>query len=560
MIAAIYARKSTEQHGVSDEEKSITRQVEHAKAYAATKGWMVVDEHIYQDDGISGAEFVKRPGFLRLMNALKPRPSFQILIMSEESRLGRESIETSYALKQIIDAGVRVLFYMTDQERRLDSALDKVMLSLSNFASEMEREKASQRTHDAMARKAQAGYVTGCKVYGYDNVPVFGGVSGPDGQATRQHVVRRINETEAAVVRRIFDVYSSGLGLTRLAKSLNEDHIPPPRRGLHGWAPSAIREILHRELYRGIILWNRTQTVQRGGTRKQRRRPESEWLRLEAPELRIVSEDLWQKIQERTTRSRQGYLRSAGGRLLGRPSGEDLGSKYLLSGLAKCGICGGSLAAINRIKGRHVRKVYACAYYHKRGSTICTNSLQIRQEELDSAFFHALNEVLDERILIAAVEHALVQIRANQAHFPNHRIALERELSLIETRLHHLVEAVARGQATDALFANLRAEEDRKKAILRELDQMDSLMSIASLDAKRIAKNLESRLGDVKGLLSRHVPKTRQILRKLLDGPLVCEPFQEGGSRGYRFRGRGTYARLLSVRQATNDGGGGQGI
>ena len=41
MIAAIYARKSTEQNGVGDEEKSVTRQIEHAKAYATKKGWTV---------------------------------------------------------------------------------------------------------------------------------------------------------------------------------------------------------------------------------------------------------------------------------------------------------------------------------------------------------------------------------------------------------------------------------------------------------------------------------------------------------------------------------------
>lgn len=104
--AAIYARKSTEQLGICDEEKSISRQIEHARAYAARKGWAIAEDQIYTDDGISGAEFVKRPGFLRLMNALKPRPPFQILIMSEETRLGREQIETSYSLKQILDAGV----------------------------------------------------------------------------------------------------------------------------------------------------------------------------------------------------------------------------------------------------------------------------------------------------------------------------------------------------------------------------------------------------------------------------------------------------------------------
>ncbi len=169
MIAAIYARKSTEQTVVSDEEKSVTRQIEHAKGYAVKKGWMVDENSIFVDDGISGAEFVKRPGFIRLMNALKPRPTFQVLVMSEESRLGREQIETAYALKQIMDAGVRVFFYLEDRERTLDSALDKVMLSLTGFASEMERERAKQRTYDAMLRKAKAGHVTGGKTYGYDN-------------------------------------------------------------------------------------------------------------------------------------------------------------------------------------------------------------------------------------------------------------------------------------------------------------------------------------------------------------------------------------------------------
>jgi len=70
----------------------------------------VNESQVYVDDGISRAEFATRPGFLRLMNALEPRPGFGVLIMSEDSRLEREAIETSYALKQIITSGVRVFF------------------------------------------------------------------------------------------------------------------------------------------------------------------------------------------------------------------------------------------------------------------------------------------------------------------------------------------------------------------------------------------------------------------------------------------------------------------
>jgi DNA invertase Pin-like site-specific DNA recombinase len=138
------------------------------------------------------------------MNALKPKPSFQILIMSEESRLGREQIETAYALKQIITAGVRVFYYLEDRERTLESPTGKLLLSVTAFADEMEREKARQRTHDALVRKARAGYVAGGSVYGYDNVEV----AVPDavtGKPKRLHVERRINETEAAVIREIFE-------------------------------------------------------------------------------------------------------------------------------------------------------------------------------------------------------------------------------------------------------------------------------------------------------------------------------------------------------------------
>jgi len=125
MIAALYARKSTEQNGVADEQKSVARQIKHAQEYATRKGWIVDDAHVYLDDGISGAEFANRPGFLRLMNGLKPRAPFQVLVMSEESRLGREAIETTYALKQLVQAGVRVFFYLEDRERTLDTPTDK---------------------------------------------------------------------------------------------------------------------------------------------------------------------------------------------------------------------------------------------------------------------------------------------------------------------------------------------------------------------------------------------------------------------------------------------------
>ena len=134
MIFAIYVRKSTEQNGVADEARSVTRQIEHATAYGTSKGWTMAPEHVYVDDAVSGAEFGRRAGFLRLMNSLKPHPPFQMLVMSEESRLGREAIETRYALKKLMQAGVRVFFYLEDRERTFESPTDKLLMSVAAFS------------------------------------------------------------------------------------------------------------------------------------------------------------------------------------------------------------------------------------------------------------------------------------------------------------------------------------------------------------------------------------------------------------------------------------------
>src|SRR5688572_16535850 len=224
------------------------------------------------------------------MNTLKPRPTFQALIMSEESRLGREAIETAYALKQIVQAGVRVFFYLEERERTLDSPTDKVMLSLTTFADELEREKARQRTYGAMSRKARSGHVTGGRVFGYDNVEIR------TASDERSHVERRINEKEAAIVRRIFEMSAAGNGYTRIAKTLNAEQAPSPRAQQlrpTGWAPTSVKEVLDRPLYRGEIVWNRTRKRDRWGQHRQSARPTGEWFKRTAPELRIISDDLW---------------------------------------------------------------------------------------------------------------------------------------------------------------------------------------------------------------------------------------------------------------------------
>ena len=94
------------------------------------------------------------------------------------------------------------------------------------------------------------------------------------------------------------------------------------------------------------------------------------------------------------------------------------------------------------------------------------------------------------------------------------RPGLERELSLIDRQIGHLGDAVKRGRATDELLAILEAESDRKKAMARELAALDEGARLASLDGARLTRLLRAGAA-------------------------------ENGRRGYRFKGQGTYGRLL---------------
>ena len=107
------------------------------------------------------------------------------------------------------------------------------------------------------------------------------------------------------------------------------------------------------------------------------------------------------------------------------------------------------------------------------------------------------------------------------------------------------MDIAARGEANDSLLARLKTEDARKKTLLAHLEALHQSVTVASLDGKRLEQELAARAADVKSLLGRHVPQTRQILRKLIVGRLTCEAFEKDGLRGYRFTGQGTYEHLL---------------
>lgn len=522
MIAAVYCRKSTEQN-VADEQKSVARQVEHARSYAARKGWTVNDDLVFVDDGISGAEFTNRPGFLRLMNSLKPRAPFQVLIMSEESRLGREAIETSYALKQIIVAGVRVFFYLEDRERTLDSPTDKIMLSLQTFADEIERERGRLRTYDAMQRKARAGHVCGGRTFGYENVEIVG----PDGR--RSHVERRVVETEAAIVQRIFALSAEGHGFKAIAKRLNDERAPSPRaqRGRsQSWAPSSVREVLFRDAYRGVTIWNKTKKRNGWGVIASRPRPASEWVEVAAPDLRIVTDGIWSAAHGRLDAARRLYLGATKGRAFGRPVVGSV-SRYLLTNLAACGCCDGALRVRTRNdNGRGRLSFYGCAGYHERGRAVCRNNADVPMPAADAALIDALlSNVLDRDVLRDAVEEAVALLMGAGQH--DQLQAIEADIATTDKERQHLVAAIAAGGQLAGLLDALQGREATLTALDAKRKAIASQTRLRKADAGRVRAGLHALAGDWRRVLADDPEHARPIVVKLLQGRVTFTPMAE---------------------------------
>jgi site-specific DNA recombinase len=294
------------------------------------------------------------------------------------------------------------------------------------------------------------------------------------------------------------------------------------------------------------VVWNKTQRVDRGGTKKKRVRDEKEWLHVDAAELRIVSDELWQRVHARLETNKQAYARSARGHIVGRPAPSDFDSHYLLGGFLTCAICRGSLIPTTR-SGRGGKKTYyRCSSNWKRGVSVCDNATSVPTDALDAAILHAVSDVLDERVLTRAVDKALAKLRAGTDNQVDRRTQIERQLSLIDSRMGRLLEAIMNGGPLDALVAQVKAEEQRKKALVAELETLQTVVKVSTLDSARLKRNVAERLAGTKALLARNPAQARRALKELLEDRIAVEPVKQGGNRAVRFTGKGTFGRLLT--------------
>ncbi|HPV82292.1 MAG TPA: recombinase family protein [Nitrospira sp.] len=553
MHAAIYVRKSTAQTGMSEDARSVERQKARAHAYAAARGWAVADEHVYEDDGISGAEFERRPGFQQLLSALKRRAPFRILIVMDESRLGRESIETAHVLKQFSLSGIRIFAYLDNREIVLDNLMDKMRLAFTGLMDEGERYRAQQRTFDAMHRKALLGHVTGGRVYGFDNVEILSSVMDAYGRPKRDHVERRINQAQAAVVCKIFRLCAAGKGMVSIARLLNDEGLPAPRNSVGrriSWSPSSVRSVLFRRLYLGELIWNKTKKRNPWGIQQQRKRPEKDWVKLHLPHLQIVSEADWKAAHDRLSATRSVYLRGTKGELWGRPA-SNLDSKYLLTGLIKCGLCGGSVYVKSSFRKGARAYFYGCMTYHLRGRTACSNRHLAPMDAANEAVLGVFGkEVLHPDVTDTVVRKALDKFRASQKEKRHNRERYHQQISAVDAESGRLVAAVAAGGDIPALVQALQQCNDRKTALLEALSELDHRQELDQTDYDELEKELRAHFRTSwQTMMTRQVAPTRQILGKLFNGnriPLTPVEGEEGIY--FEFKGMASIGRLLTGR------------
>ncbi len=433
---------------------------------------MVSDEYIRNDSELTGRTMVGRDGLAELIRLakMKPRP-FDGILIDDSSRFGRYLPDVLRECDVLAHHGV-FLYFATD---RLDSRdpTFRYAFIFKGIGDEQYVKGLSEKVHRGQAGCVLNGYTPGGRRYGYKNVNIEDPTrKGDHGRPFVIGVRQEIIPEEAAVVVRIFEARAAGTSFGRIARTLNTEGVLSPRHpnkaGVRAWFASTIKELVNNELYRGVRVWNRTQTVlnQGDGTTSIRKRPESEWITKEIPDLRIVSDDLWEKVQAVNRRRGDSYAKRLGG--LNR---SEASRKYLFSGVLYCGICGDPYTVTGG-KAPNVR--YGCPNYRFRDT--CTNRVTILRTRLEQQLISALSRnLLNPELEEIRVREFSEQMKARLAleaktarEAASNGSQLREERGELQRQAANLVDAIAKYGLSALLSAQLATLESR----LAEVDHL----------------------------------------------------------------------------------------
>ena len=443
MIAVIYARYSSD----LQRDASIEDQIRLCRARIEREGWHYL--YAYTDRAISGSSAL-RPAYQSLLEDAR-HGRFDIVVSEALDRLSRDQEDVAGLFKRLRFADIR-LFTLAEGE------ITELHVGLRGTMNALFLKDLAQKTRRGLEGRVRQGRSGGGLCFGYDVIREH------DGRGEPIHGGRKINEAEAAVVRRIFTAFANGQSPRAIALSLNAERIAGP----HGetWGPSTIygnwrrgTGILNNELYIGRLVWNRQRYVKDPATGKRQARPNppDEWITREVPDLRIVDDQLWNEVKARQRHVRHALMHDN----VGVRAERARRPVYLLSNLLKCGVCGGGFSKVSQ---HH----YGCSNARNRGT--CDNLLTVRRDVLEASVLSGLKTHLmtPELTKEFAAEYHRELNRLNAARDED-CVRRKEELDRVERQIRAIIDAIKDGLRTPGMKEELFALEVRKQKLVAEV-------------------------------------------------------------------------------------------
>jgi site-specific DNA recombinase len=430
---ALYTRFSSDLQN----DKSIDDQIAFCREICAREQFAVT--MMFEDRELSGSSAINRPGFQAMMQAANAR-LFEVIVAEDMDRIFRDQADYHAARKVLDFIGIGI-HTATGRVGRFDGAMRA-------FFGEYQLENLALHVRRSLEGVIRDGRHAGGRAYGYAAIP------GKPGELI-------IAENEAAVVRRIFADFIAGRTPRAIAAVLNADRIQAPRGAR--WNASTINGnnarghgMLLNELYAGRIVWNKVRMVKDPATGKRVSRPNDAALyrHADAPQLRIVDDATWSAAQ--AVKARRSHIGAAKSRQPKRP----------LSGLLRCGSCGGGMTSIGNTRGTPRLQ---CSTFKESGA--CSNSRKVSRDAIERSVFAGLREELKQPAAIAEYVKTYNAERRRLAKGSGERMAkLGRRDAEIGRELERLVDAIAKGRGeVDALLARIDGLEKERREIKAQL-------------------------------------------------------------------------------------------
>ena len=528
MRVACYARYSSE----LQRDTSIEDQLAVASRFAADKGWRVLKDHIYTDAAMSGATIQGRAGVQRLLSnaAHTPKP-FDVVLVDDSSRIARDIADAIRVMQQFKFLGIRLIYI--SQGIDSDSEQADALVAVHGLIDSMYLKELAKKVKRGLAGQMDRGFSTGAKQYGYDKIAVFDPSGAKDADGRPVVIGRRtqVNPEQAKIINRIFEWAADGVGSATIVDRLNREGVPGTRG--KRWNKRPVDWILRNERYRGRQIWG-----QRGvdrdpstGRKIQRWRPPSEWKEIERPELRIISDELWERTQATKKAVRQAV--APRGSLARGTSGKHH-SKHLFVGFSKCALCGGAMSTVSGGKGS---PRLGCARSWQNGTSSCTNRLRIRIKVVEPQILAKLRAELLLPKNVAHIARAVErEAKKAMAAGSQDSTATRRVLDQEKRKLQNLLAALEGGAASPSSV--LKAIADREKTIAQLEGQLAASSSPPNKkEVGDLTKWIEHQLGDLVSFLKDDVPKVKSEFRRL-NLALTFEPVEDEPRAHYVVKGQ----------------------